>query len=328
MVKVRRARKAPKAQKKKNSSRVRGPTMNAAMLAYDRMLTDPCGCVPVHPPYVGTGSGYLMRTTNHQTVTWSGTSLAVGDTTGSFLATWTPSAGQLLVGKVGGGTTQTNMATIQVYDWPLVSNTVKRWRPIAACIKWIPTGAYAKRSGEIGVGYTAGQLIGVGDVWSPQLGITQAMQRAPNGGSPHEARWLPTNSDQRFNLSGNTEAAGGSVFIVGQNIDGVNAAATGGGLSGYLECTTIWEWEPNMDAAGGGVTITNVPVPPAPFALTDYLPKIKNVGAFVVEGLGAVAQATGHPLGPMLNHATQYVSTMLTGGVRQIRNARPSITVT
>lgn len=279
----------------------------------------------VAAPYGSTGSGYLLRTVSNYNVTWSGTGLTAGDNTASFYVAWTPSAAQLHMGVAATGLSPSMIFAPTVTDWPVrETSTVRRFRAVAACIKWIPTGPYSKRSGEVGSGYVAGQAVSTGGAWAASNAMSQCLKRAPNGSCPHEARWLPTIVDSEFVTVSFSDARGGTVFLAGLGVDGVQST-TNGVLNGYVEVTTIWEWEPVADNSAGTSSINVTPTPPAPFTLNDYLPRIKNIGAFVADGIGALAQSAGGPLGYTVARATSYVSSVLTGGVKQVRRGAPAM---
>lgn len=312
-----------KAQKQRPRRRGAMDEANKALAAYDRMLADPCAAPPVHAPYLGTGSGYLVRTTENVYLTYSGTALPVGKSTGNFSVYYTPGAPQLHVGTFGNGGSNTVITSPALTAWPITAtSTVRRYRPVAACMKWIPYGPYADRSGEIGCGYQVGQSVSTGGSWTSATTMQQSLRRAPNGSVPHEVRWLPASTDADFisNTSGN--AQGGTVFIAGIAVDSVNSSVSAGGFNGYIELTTIWEWEPISDNSAAAATIVASPTLPPAFTINDHQSKIRNLAAFVLDGVGAVAQAAGYGT---VNNVTTWFSKRLTGGVGRISQPKPSM---
>nr|QNM36914.1 hypothetical protein [Trichosanthes kirilowii tombusvirus] len=288
------------------------------MQQYDALLRDPCGGPLVHPPYMGTDSGYLVRTTDILGLTGTGTGLTVGDSVSDWLIQYTPSWGnRYLLGVNIGGANNPMGALAATSVTNFVSGTVvERFRPVAACVKWVPTGAYSKRAGMVCLGYFNGQQYVVGDTPYPGPAMALCQHYAPNGGEHHEVRWLPTNNDQSFvvnNTSDSGTTGGGTTLIVLKGVDGVNTNTTTTVASGLVEITAVWEWVPA--SAQGAST---APISPPPFTINDHQATIKNIGEYLITGAAAAGAAAGRA-------AVLTGATLLTAGVRRAGTRGPAL---
>ncbi len=293
-------RKTKNAAKPKGKPAIKRAAYNTSpgqLTAYLRMLADPCGGALIRAPYSGTDSGYLIRT--RCTITPSaGTNTG---STGSYMIQWTPAgaaANGFVVRTYGANT----YATLAQSDF-LTSGVVAKARPVASCLKWIPTGPVTSRQGVVGLMYSTGAIITsgattLGSLASDMLNSCNVL--ASNGSVPHEVKWLPTIADESFtnpNVSVASEVSGGSVAIVLSGVD-----ATAGVPNGYIEATTIYEWTPATNQ-GGAPAIA----PASTFTVKDALARISDLGQFL---FGDSQAAIG---GAMRSAASQMVTTMLTG---------------
>jgi hypothetical protein len=184
--------------------------------------------------------------------------------------------------------------------------SVRRFRPIACCVKWIPSGPYASRQGTVGSGYSTGQIANVANVFTTGALLSECMRIAPNGAECHEVRWLPTAVDENFTaveVANNTGA--GAVFFTLRGVDATATTTTSCTLNGYFEVTTAWEWVPEK-ATGLNVA----PRAPLPYTTQQVLSTIGDIGAYVFEGLRTA--------GPGIMRATMQAGVQyLTRGVKQ-----------
>lgn len=264
---------------------------DTAIAGYLGQLSDPCNSNMVHAPYSGAGSAYLMRTVD-QIQPFAGlTETSVGDFVYEITPWNTPSLATGCMAATGGSAT---IATVTSSNFITTASVVKAYRPIAACVKWVPTGAIAARSGAIGMSYSNSKTMpAIGGVISPGSLLRSCQEIATNGTVAHEAVWLPSFADQRMgnNSDANTSGAG-SLLVVGLGVDtksnGVNSMA-----SGYLEVTVVWEWEPYI--YGSGAVASLAPTPG--YTLEMALSKIKDVGKFVFQHVRMAQQLYANAAG-------------------------------
>lgn len=264
--------------------------LNDSLTAYLRMLSDPCGADLAAAPYAGTGSSYLMRTTD----IWQP---ALGTLTAlDFVVDFTPwNYPTMLCGAQatpGGANTAANVT----FSSFMASSVVRSYRPIAACVKWIPTGPISSRMGCIGMSYTPNKQLVVGSSYTPAQCIANCQKVATNGSVKHEARWLPSFGDERMGVKGESNISGcGSIQIVGRSID-----AVAGSANGYLELTVVWEWEPDFGGTTGATPSTSRFTG---HTLNSVLSRIRDVGKFVFGASDAVRAAYSYAAGGNYDHS-------------------------
>jgi hypothetical protein len=267
-----------------------GALTDPRVRAWDMLLRDPCAANLASPCYAGMDSGYLVRTVDNFTPTANaplGTIgvAAIGDACFQFTPfNISSSTGALYTGITGGGTLPN--AANQGFPGNFVTNiaTVKRYRPVACCCKWIPTGQYSSRTGLIGLGYSTGQAIVSGDSMVIGDFISECQQHASNGSGAHEVRWLPTAVDENFtDVASASNTAAGSVFIALRNVDALYNSTTTIAFNGYIEITTVYEWVPSRNR---GVTVA--PKAPLPYTSQQLLSTIGDLGQYVFNGVRAM----------------------------------------
>jgi len=291
--------KNPKNGKAKPKQRRAGGKMFSPYSSYLRLLADPCGGAIVHPPYQGMDSGYLIRTRlNFAAPAGTGTG-----TTNNVMVQWTP-AGAAANGLVYRATGDTVYTTLAKADF-LTSGVVSKARPVASCLKWIPTGPVTSRQGVVGMSYSTGAMFTAGATTTGAGSLIEALANcnvlASNGSVPHEVKWLPTLADEIYtnpNASVATEVSGGSIFMVLSGVD-----STSGVPNGYFEATTVYEWTPaNNQGASPSVSL------PAAYSVKDALNGIRDVGQFLFgDSSASIGKAMLRVTGNMLG------TTMLTG---------------
>lgn len=246
---------------------------------YLTLIKDPCGGELVSPPYAGTDAGYLVRTTDNLTITVTGAAMTVGPIVGSAVVDYTPNnygdnlttnSAWLGAAYGPGGTDPFSLsyANTTATSWSsgnrlnnfLSGGAVSRFRPVAACLKWIPTGAYNSRAGLVGVSYVPAANSNAAS-FSYAAAQSSCQHLSPNGSELHEVRWLPTAADETWSnpIVVATTPGCGTLRLVLRGVDGIATTATTGTLSGYVEVTTVWEWIP---VAASNLTLNpRVPVP-------------------------------------------------------------------
>jgi len=276
--------------------------------AYDQLLRDPCSANLAYPPYAGTDSGYMIRTVDTLPIGVLGVGMTVGQkVVGSAMYQITPmnyEGGIIYSGSING--TAFNAFNTGVNN-NFVTNTavVKRFRPVAACAKWIPTGPYSDRRGMVGLAYSSGQLVNSGDAGINF--VNQCMDISGNGTKAHEVRWLPTAVDENFTTKAQTNTAGGTMLLALVDVDATATAANTATLNGYLEVTIVWEWIPS---ASNGEAMA--PKAPMPYNTQQYLSTINDLGKFLFEGIRAAGKFAG-----MINASNQGGHRLLSGGYGQ-----------
>lgn len=265
--------------------RVTGPMADPRVRAWDQLLRDPCAAPLAHPCYAGVDSGYIVRTVDFYQPTFTGTGLTVGPNTMDVIFQVTPfnfsaTTGYVTVANLTGGAI-TPLVNFGMNNF-VTSGTVARYRPVAMCVRWIPTGAYSVRAGLVASGYTPGMILSSG-AFSGSIGnvASEVQRQAPNGSERHEVRWLPTAVDENFTTTAAASNTGaGSVTFCLAGVDGTNTSATTARTNGQFQITTVWEWLP---AGTTGITVS--PQPPLPYTSQQVLGTIRDFGAYVYNGV-------------------------------------------
>lgn len=301
--------------------------------AWDQLIRDPCSANLAHPPYAGMDSGYLIRTVDvFQVVGSAPGPLTVGATVPlDFAVSYSPAAtgsgstnaGFLAMGIAPGGAASQAVVSSGTGTYGIISpvrnfinsstTVVKRYRPVAACLKWLPSGAFSARAGYIGMGYSPGSISSAGEVSSPADWFTLSQKNSSNGSSTHEVRWLPTSADENFTSNSITVLGGGTVFLAGRTVDATVASATTAIANGVVEVTTVWEWEP---ISGVGTAVA--PKAPAPYTTQQILSTIGDLGNYLFEGVRTEASGSLYAAGRgMVRGAVNSAYGLLTKGIQQ-----------
>jgi hypothetical protein len=243
---------------------------NTPLRDYYQMLADPCNA-PLSPaPYAGMGSSLLVRTVDYFTP-----SVASGGSLVDFVYEFTPwNFPTGLAGWTSTPAATTGTIALQSFDNFVTNGVIARsYRPVAACLKWIPNGPISSRAGIVGMAYSPGKEVITGTTGLAVTSyLTAAQEVASNGSINHEVVWLPSFADERFaGVTEPNQSGCGSILIAGSGID-----AAGGTAKGLLEMTIVWEWVP---ITGGGISAT-IHAPPK-FTLQSVLASIRDVGKFV-----------------------------------------------
>jgi len=232
-------------------------------------------------------SGYLVRTVDTLGLTFGGTGFTAG--TAAISGVWqiTPfnfstTTGLIYAAYPSGTGTGNPFANLGFTNFITGGAAVKRYRPVAACAKFVPTGAIGTRSGVVGLSYSPGQIFAPADPLATGTTFLSDCQKIDsNGSSSHEVRWLPTAVDENFTdvaMANNPSA--GSLIVVLNGVDGVVAGATSGSVNGYIEITAVWEWVPPRT---GGMPAA--PKAPLPYTSQQVLSTIGDMGSYIFEGV-------------------------------------------
>lgn len=309
MVKAKNASKQPVRAKRLRKRAGRGgqPGLVDRAFAsnYMRLLADPCGAPFAHPPYGSVDSGYLVRTVENIPIQAGGyTGLTAGSVVAAdFAIQVTPCGFSSQSGVLGGNLPGLSYAAIksgstltlaaQASTCYIATQTaVRKFRPVACCLKFLPYGPYNSRQGLIGMGYNGGQFQ-VPNVGTYGVGalLTQCMVTMPLGAEKHEVKWLPTAIDQEWQdplVTDTSQASGGSVLLVGAGVDATALTTTVAQINGYMEVTTVWEWTP---ATSSGLSV--MAAAPSPVTIQNVLSTIGNIADFV---LGVASTPTAQRL--------------------------------
>lgn len=318
-------RRKPKAKKSMKKTRALATETSQILAhpkaaAWDLLLRDPCGAPLAHPCYTGMDTGYLIRTTNFVVPSFT-TGAAAGPINCDFIVSYTPfnqsaTSGYNYAGALSGAAIPAvNGAGFNNF---ITSAVVKKWRPVACCMKWLPSGPYNTRAGTVASGVSQGTVLQVGDL-DTLANVRAAAQRyAPNGSEMHEVRWLPTPVDEFFtDIAASNNGGAGTVFFALQGVDGTSSG-TVGSPNGSFEISVVWEWIPAVLGATG----TSIsPMPPAPFTSQQVLSTISDLSAYVFEGVRKYAGSA------MMQFTGQAVNQLLTRGVGVRGGRGPSMPV-
>lgn len=272
---------------------------------WKRLLSNPCDADLINPPYAGADSGYLIRTTDNYSP--SGT-VTAGQTKMDFVLTYAPWNLSNTTGlQVGGGDSQSTFAisTTGLFNFIATSTAVREYRPVAACLKWVPTGATGIRSGLVSLGYSAGTPF---IVTAPGTGNTGqikaiAQRNATNGSECHEVNWIPTGVDELFTtVTQGSQGGAGCVFLGLNQVDCTTVGTTGTPV-GFVEITTVWEWIPDRSS---GVSIPLKT--PSPYTTQQILASFPNIASVVLAGVHrGMRMMTGPGMGQVLSLANGFL---------------------
>lgn len=290
-------RQAKNKNKTKNTKKSRQMvSKNAAQVAarggarqvyIEKMLAlyaDPCNGDLTHPPYAGTDAGYLARTVDIFRPSY--TSTTTGSTIGSFYLSWSPwnygtGSGYVIAG-VDGSVTMTTTDTNGPGNF-IMGSSVKTYRPVAACLEWVPTDPVLSRAGSVSLGYSPS--VPIPSSISINVGAIEplALKTSTNGfDSKYGINWLPSMNDERFTTSAGSVAGVGTVFAMLDNVGLArpSVAGTQAYISGYFRVTTVWEWIPQQ---GNGLVVD--PRTPVPYTINDVLSRAGDIKRLLFAGM-------------------------------------------
>lgn len=276
----------------------------SSMAPYLRLLADPCGGDFTPPPYPSVEGGYMVRTRDAITITGAtiGANLIPGSVVSAdALFQWTPSIGNVYGYRYGVGAPGATLTISQTSLSNFISSSsVRQARPVACCLRFVPTGPYSTRQGVVGRWYQTSATFPNASTVTAVDALDLCTRVDSTGACEHEVRWLPTMVDANFSKSdatNATESGGGTVGIVLKGVDFTASSSSQGNLNGYLEIVTVWQWTPQ--ASQGLVSSSRAPVP---FTVQDALSKITSVGEFImgVAGRAITSDLRGSIAGGMI----------------------------
>lgn len=259
------------------------------------LLRDPCNSPLSVPCYTGADSGYLLRTVSTISPIIAGTYQAGAITFGDATVQFTP---YNLSGTSGWMSAackaDTDNAPAVLSGDPLnfiCGPSVKRYRPIACCLKYIPYGPFATRAGLVGMSSVPGIVLGLaGDIIN-HTNMTATHQHITSAGSEnHEVRWLPTEADEKFSsIANNSEASAGTVILTLKGVDATARSGTTATFNGIIEATTCWEWQPATMM--GVISEIN---PPLPYSSQEVIGAVPNLREFIHDGARAAVRTVAN----------------------------------
>lgn len=242
--------------------------LDAAGLAYAKLLADPCNAPLVHPTYAGTEGGYLLRADTFFTIAGG-----AGATSGFLM--FSPglltdtNVGVLYADGPNPSALQTVVAptAISLPGAPFLNANASAARCVAACMKISFPGAESVRSGRIHYGQVSSGLITLGGNFAPDA-VAQALpfyERTP--ADIIELVWKPNDADQLFskpNTSVATDSAknnkSASLLVA---VAGLPAAT---GLTFHF--TAVYEWQP---AYATNLSVPNLSKSPSQNTLDEVI---------------------------------------------------------
>jgi hypothetical protein len=257
------------------------PLRDVRAFRWDQLLRDPCSASLAAPCYGGSDTGYLVRTTDLFQPSIGLSGATPGATYfGTASIQFTPGNASLSTGLVVSNTAGT-VSSAGVANFITSSTSVKRYRPVACCLKYLPIGAYSTRAGVIGLGYSSGQIETSGDSVLPYDLLKSSQHQSPIGSEAHEVRWLPTTIDEVFTTTSAPNVVGaGTVYCALYGVDAIATSSTAGNVNGFVELTTVWEWIP---IAANGLVIS--PQAPPPYTSQQILSTISDMGSYLFRGI-------------------------------------------
>lgn len=291
MPKSKKNKNVPKAKRVAPRVVARGGTTVLAdprVSAWDRLLRDPCAANLSYPCYGGADSGYLLRTTDTiANFSVTGAGLTGGSVYPADLqmsvtpSNWGKNDGIVWAGAASGASPGVP-GTFAISNFLTNAAIVKSYRPVAACVKWVPSGPYTSRRGVVGMAYGPSSSWFYGQAAATTGAMLSLCQDvATNGSKNHEVRWLPSAQDEGWSaLNSGSLVNVGSILLILQGVDATATSATNATLNGNLEITIVWEWQP---AIGTATTIS--PKAPLPYTTQQVLSTITDMGAYLFEGM-------------------------------------------
>jgi hypothetical protein len=285
------------------------------LVAYVKLLSDPCNGKFVSPPFAGTGTNQFMRTKTFLTLP-PGTVDAVVQFAPAYITSNSGPYNTLArpspilysaTGTYGGAMNTIFSQAISPnvfgsYDGVVVTKGLAgSARCVAACMKVHYVGTELNRKGLISATVGPGVLFSGN---SPSGGA--AIDTAPSissempqtdrfGSRVHEYRWLPDADDQTMQpLSGAAFQSGGITTYAGDYSGNslIVACTNTNADSIYIEIVSCWEYELNL-ALGSGLQRA-VSTPPRG-TLNEALRMLGNVGKWALEPNGQAAISAFSP---------------------------------
>lgn len=261
-------------------------------MAYRALLSDPCNAPLVPPVVAGPVTGLLVR--QRYSVSPTGiqgvSSVNGAPMTGNFYASLKPAMAQFDWCVSTAGT-----QTVDLETGVLGATICQSYRPVAACIKWVPTGPINNRAGIVHTAYMPDRIVPPGGTWGDAeadkyaILCPKAISNTGMGELP-EVKWLPS-SPEDLDFKSRTLAYTSDTaqsLIIGRGIDGVFTNTTGSfRLNGYFDITVVWEWSPNYDSG-----ITAAVRSGSSSTFQQVLASLGNLGQFALEKAAATTMRT------------------------------------
>lgn len=292
--------------KKGGSNKVvvsRGNGLDAAAMAYARLLTNPCYAPLAHPVYAGADAGFLFRADSFSTI---GT--AATDTSGYLV--WTPgyinfnNTGLLVAAGATGLVGLTPGASGVSPGQAFLQANASQYRCVAACLRITYPGAETSRSGRLHYGTVASTTISTAAAAATDTLATAFSAYSRTPADVVEVIWKPAAADMQFTdpnfISSEpiraTKAAIGAAWV------GLPAAS---GVTFHF--TAVYEWMPKGGLGVGQNTTGKNPSRNTLDDVVDFVIRngetfVRNTGANLMTG---AMHAVGAVYGQMPSYGTR-----------------------
>lgn len=275
---------------KKQKTRVRALPrgLDAAGLAYAKLLADPCNAPMAHPTYSGSEGGYLIRAES----VFENNS---GPTATAGVFSWVP--GAINASQANITTFQAALPTTSTAyaigggaapAWDFLQNNASQVRCVAACLKISWGGTEANRQGRIAYGQASGGLCPA----SSSAAANQVFNSLPHysrvPADEVEIVWKPNDADQLFTaptLTGAAQDVERRAALVFAHV-GLPA-----GVPLIIRMTAVYEWQPDFNM---GVSVPNLSKTPSENTLDQVVNFLMQRGFNFVRG---AAMNAGHGIG-------------------------------
>lgn len=219
--------------------------LDAAALAWRRLLIDPCGATMVPPCYSGSGTGNYLRLRHFGQIGGS-------DTQG--IVVYQPSRNVTYAWGSASGSNVTFSSVFPIFQNPSVTGTTTQIRCLSACMKVRYLGPESARAGTIHL-LTGPQYQGPGIVTGQPLSTFLHSFPVANrlGEVVHEVKFVPLPGDEQFQSFPGT-SANGDCGCLAFAYSGIPAGTI------QVEVTAVYEYEFTGSTNDGVISST---IPPA-----------------------------------------------------------------
>lgn len=229
----------------------RTSVLDKKAMDYRRLLADPCGGPLVSAVGLGPTTGLLSRQKYVVPVEFLNVASDAASPSGDFVAVLSLVNGVLRISSNASGAPGTGyLVSTDLKTGILQSGVCHSYRPVAGCIRWVPSGNISTRSGTVSTGYVGDKVDCVAttakDIYE-HMTLCQKMESNTGTGEMIEARWIPSSPDDLDFKSRNITYSfdNGNVIMACRGIDKTTSANPNYTYAnGFFEVTAIWEWIP------------------------------------------------------------------------------------
>lgn len=238
---------------------------------YRNLLLDPCSAKMIGPVGSTIGTGLFARYRQFVTPVVDGEATSM-----TAALRIDPNKHQIAWGAATAYNVPMSVNFTSTSFGILTPGTARAYRIVAACIKWVPTGAVLYRSGVVrsivSREFTTISGRTMGDI------APLASHTATNGSEPHEVVYFPSDDDLEFRTPAEATAGsnGSSICLAVDNVDcSISSLPTVQSTArGYFDVTWVAEWMPEF-----GTGMTTSIVPPTTTTLAQLYDTVKPFAA-------------------------------------------------